>query len=476
MRLFSYLYTIYHYPSTAKADKVKIESLLKSGLGQLINNVPTSGVHRVKRKDKVVQYSPTRRAGIVQRDIADLMEVYGAQSKEIMKRNRELIQEEFTIIYKMIIQTMQDYTQSASENVFYSYVINVPSIKDTTTVDKATFNNFLLGMNIQTTQKMINLLSNLNTTDMIPSRRLHISAEAPLHDNIKHIINTKLLKGEQKQYLIENYILSYEFNYFQSLFSEANPKVELTAFRRFYTQLLTGITIVKEHYTKNDYKMLRKVLDEPKGPSVLFFLLCDNELMVGVVFSEMVKLINASGFVFKSQICSHVSDVLFKRATRMKTYPKIDPILLSFYPDYETKGLREFELELTYKAGLGIELVENTLLRLDAFQSRIITQDGLTQTEITFSDKYKNVLTQIGMDTIKLPMICKPDVWGPEQVGGYLTPEMKYFVNNKESVIHNSPYSKFASVAHDMQFDTVNYLNSQRFVINRAILERLIKE
>lgn len=52
---------------------------------------------------------------------------------------------------------------------------------------------------------------------------------------------------------------------------------------------------------------------------------------------------------------------------------------------------------------------------------------------------------------------------------------MKYFVS-KSSLIHNSPYNKFRSVARELQYDSVNYLNSQRFVINKPILERLMKE
>lgn len=409
-RLFSHLYTIYYNPKTTKADKVKIEQLLQSKLAALVNDVPTSGIHRVKRKDKNVVYSPSRRAGIVQRDINDLVDIYGKESKIIMENNRDRIQAEFATIYNLIIKTMHEYTKSSSESLFNSYVITIPTTKDYSEECKATFSDFLLKLNIQQTQKMIDLLVNLNSTTTVARRRLYTSSGAPLHDNIRHIVNTKLLNSEQKQYLVENYILSYEFNYFQSLFSEPNPKVELAVFRRFYTELVTGITIVKEFYSKNSYKELRKIVSLPKGPSTLFFMICDTELMVGVVFSEMVKLINASGFVFKSQLCSHVSEVLYTRATKMRSYPKIDPVLLSFYPDYEAKGLNGFELEATYKASLGIELVENTLIRLDAFQSKLITENGQTQTEITFTDKYRNILIQIGMDTIKLPMICKPDV------------------------------------------------------------------
>lgn len=53
---------------------------------------------------------------------------------------------------------------------------------------------------------------------------------------------------------------------------------------------------------------------------------------------------------------------------------------------------------------------------------------------------------------------------------------MKYFVNDKGSFIHNSTYNKFHSEAKDLQFETINYLNSQEFVINSDVLDLLLNE
>jgi hypothetical protein len=72
-------------------------------------------------------------------------------------------------------------------------------------------------------------------------------------------------------------------------------------------------------------------------------------------------------------------------------------------------------------------------------------------------------------------MVILPKKWNKNQKdGGYLNNDFKKYANI--SLLHKSYKTSSTSQINEIQIDTINFLNKQKFKINKEMLYLLVKE
>lgn len=140
-------------------------------------------------------------------------------------------------------------------------------------------------------------------------------------------------------------------------------------------------------------------------------------------------------------------------------------------------------------------LVGNTLFELIIENVDILTRsepiydsnDGKRYNYISISDKYREHLIQRSFNPLILPMIAKPKNWLSKIIenngerkeifvnGGYYTDEMLRIASNY-SFIHQNYKNLTKSIVGPVQADCINFINSQKYKINRIMLNFLLAE
>nr|QWO71427.1 RNA polymerase [Termitomyces sp. K1Aa] len=123
------------------------------------------------------------------------------------------------------------------------------------------------------------------------------------------------------------------------------------------------------------------------------------------------------------------------------------------------------------------ELVINTVDIFEVYGP--IYEKGKSNKYVQIKESYLTNLSKKLAHPMKLPMIIPPKDWdlskdSKEKIGGFLNFEYNSLINN--NLIHKSRKNLGESELSDAQADAINFLNSQKFKINKEILTFLLKE
>ena len=104
-------------------------------------------------------------------------------------------------------------------------------------------------------------------------------------------------------------------------------------------------------------------------------------------------------------------------------------------------------------------------------------RDGIkTYKQILFNDDFKDIIAKNSVNTLFLPMICRPIMWTDKHVGGFITEELRNIAFPNESFVKWQNKLIEQSEVSFKQYDTINYMNNVTFKINKNVLLYVLNE
>nr|QWO71443.1 RNA polymerase [Termitomyces sp. T8] len=327
----------------------------------------------------------------------------------------------------------------------------------------------------------------------------NLSINSDLFIKCKEILQLKI-SAHQRQLLLEEFILSYEKEYTLNLIKNMNNTVQdyklLTRIYKHSTpQFEERIKIFIENNKKKNYALYYQNRDNIcKLGDILalgLFLLIDSNQLINIIFSKVVRLIGQSGGVTQNELLGTLTEemlIVFKYKLK-----KIDDSTLNNYNQVEKEIImlimnkfQDLTIETKYKFGdLLLELI------LEEFNYIFIKNSIFSKNEhhiyISISPEYLAILTGSIFNPVRLPMINPPKNWQYKidtetnkvskftQIGGYYLDEYNE-LNKNNKLIRENNFNKFESLISEDQINTINFLNSKAFEINKETLDFIIKE
>nr|QWO71442.1 RNA polymerase [Termitomyces titanicus] len=125
---------------------------------------------------------------------------------------------------------------------------------------------------------------------------------------------------------------------------------------------------------------------------------------------------------------------------------------------------------------IGANLLELIMDSVDIFETKKKTVNNKTNIYIKISYHYIKMFSNRLLHPNKLPMIVSPLNWKveSEDEGGYINCQYKNLIN--ANLVHRNKRNRYKNELGIVQYDTINYLNKQRFKIDKDMLDFLLVE
>src|SRR5882672_2943346 len=357
--------------------------------------------------------------------------------------------------------------------------------------------------------KVLNKSKSLNRKDI-----LNEGSEFSL--KIRKIINmvkNNEISSLEGQIKLEEICISQETMFFNNLISSLDDKDSSTNFLRLKLvndweyKLNNALFKYLQPYIINNYKKLEKEINRISGSSsyvsfVLLILSLNGNVNIknnksNKVISLMMTIIMrllvinndlGGGEIKKVNLVMELANNLISRApTKIPSELKLDHLQDYYYNEILNNIAEET------KASIGTALLDLVLENVDILIEKDTIYDYIEKKNykiISIKHDYRDELLRRSISTVMLPMIVKPLDWKINDInynlsknqsqdlvgGGYLTQEMKRIVNKYNTFIKQSYKNENKSVVGSIQVDTINYLNKQKFRINKEMLEFLLLE
>lgn len=110
---------------------------------------------------------------------------------------------------------------------------------------------------------------------------------------------------------------------------------------------------------------------------------------------------------------------------------------------------------------------------VDVFEKIYSFKDGKDEpVRLELSSKYlSEIKEKIIISPQCLPMVYKPELWSEDKKGGFLTN-----INDNKTLVTGSSQHNHKITLNDVAYESINYLNSQTFEINRNLLNYITNE
>ena len=262
-------------------------------------------------------------------------------------------------------------------------------------------------------------ISYVRINDYNLSRENALSLNSFLFIKCREIISDERIRPDQKQVLLENFILNYEkeftLNIIKTMDSNvADYKLLTRIYKHSTPQFKKRIQVFIENNKKNNYNSYFKDKENISKLgdhlALALFLTIDTDQLVNIIFSKVVRLIGLSGGITQNELLANLSEEMFI----VFKYNVSDNNLLNKLAREEyslvndiTNKLNEFPLESRYKFGdLLLELILDEFNYI--FTKNSIIEDKEHRIYISIKPEYLAILTGSIFNPIKLPMITKP--------------------------------------------------------------------
>jgi DNA-dependent RNA polymerase len=350
---------------------------------------------------------------------------------------------------------------------------------------------------------IIEIISNYNldyirTSENILNKETSLSMNSYLYVKCREIINNTNIPAENRQLLLEQFILSYEKEFTLNIIKNMKNKVSdyklLTRIYKHSTpQFVKRINNFVENNKKRNYELyLKNKNDMSKfgnNLALALFISIDNNQLTNIIFSKVVRLVGLSGGIKQNEFLGHISDEMLlilkynlKNKDIINKLSDEDKIIISEIEN------RLINLPLESKYQFGDLLIEFILDEFNyIFSKENIYENNEHHIYITIKSEYLSILTGSIFNPIKLPMVAQPKKWDfsnecssdgtttVTQMGGYYLDEFNELSKNN-TIIRQNSFNKFNSSLSKIQFNTINFLNSKPFEINIDILNIIVEE
>ena len=105
-----------------------------------------------------------------------------------------------------------------------------------------------------------------------------------------------------------------------------------------------------------------------------------------------------------------------------------------------------------------------------------LREDEKIYKQIIFKESFTEIIVKTSMNSIFLPMICRPVLWDGRKVGGFITEDFRSIAFPNDSFVKKQPKLINESEISEKHTDTINYMNNVPFKINNNVLYFVLKE
>nr|QWO71450.1 RNA polymerase [Lyophyllum shimeji] len=366
-------------------------------------------------------------------------------------------------------QALRKYLQGmlTTENITHDELINI--------------NNLLNNFNINYLRRDDNTLKRENT----------LSLNSFLYVKCKEIINNNNISIENRQILLESFILSYEKEFTLNIIKNMKNNIkDFKLITRIYKhstpQFVNRINSLIEDFKKRNFDLYHKSMADPGklGDILVLGLFISNkpEELTNIILSKVVRLVGLSGGIKQTDLLAMISEELFitlKYSLKNKDN-KVSDLELEIIKDIQDK-LDFVTVESKFR--FGNFLIDFIFEEFSYIFSKINYYEGGEQyIYITITAEYLSVLSASLFNPIKLPMIAMPKIWDFlekdltfTQIGGYYLEEFNE-LNKNNNIIRQNSFNKYNSSVSIQQVKSINFLNSKGFNINTEMLDFVVSE
>jgi len=128
------------------------------------------------------------------------------------------------------------------------------------------------------------------------------------------------------------------------------------------------------------------------------------------------------------------------------------------------------------KAQIGYTLLHMIIDNCDYIKQVNIREGVKTYIYLNFTKEFYDKVFVQSVNTLFLPMICRPRLWDQKTIGGYITDSFRAYANPDQSIVKSNPKLIKQSNISDKQIECINYMNNVPFKINKAVLRFVMKE
>lgn len=311
----------------------------------------------------------------------------------------------------------------------------------------------------------------------------------------KQILLEKGIDDENKQILLETFILNYEKEYVLNLIK--NMDGDLSDFKlltRIYKHSTPGYISRVEAFIKNNsirgFELYNKEKDDMNKYgnqiALALFLLIKPEQLISIIFSKIIRLIGMSGGIKQTDFLDNLSKELIitlkynysKKENLDKLNPTEKEVVLSICNKLDSRFAT-----VDSKFQFGILIMEFIMSEFDyIFVKHNIYENKENHIFLNIKQEYLAVLAGSVFNPIRLPMIAKPKKWlyselldgglQLESSGGYYIDEFNE-LSSSNNIIRQNTFNKYDSLISNTQIETINFLNSRAFEINQEVLDVL---
>lgn len=351
--------------------------------------------------------------------------------------------------------------------------------------------------------EILNKLYNLDSiftddNNLNKVRESSLSTNSFLYLSCKDIIDNNELNLDQRQLLLEEFILKYEKEFIYNLIKNMNNnlidyKLLTKIYKHSTPQFKDRIKVYIDNNKKRNYQnfFINKDNIAKLGDQLSLALLIsiDIDQLVNIVFSKVVRLIGLSGGITQNELLVSLSNEMlitfnYNIKNNFKNLKdKLSEIEREIVLDTHEK-INDIPFESKYQ--FGDFLLELLLEEFEyIFEKQNLYENNEHYIYISIKQQYLAVLTSSIFNPIRLPMIVKPKNWEyleyenkkiiVTQIGGYYLDQFNELSKNNDIIRKNST-NKFDSILSKDQINTVNFLNKRSFVINKDLLDYIINE
>jgi hypothetical protein len=260
-------------------------------------------------------------------------------------------------------------------------------------------------------------LSYIRTSDTKITKETSLSTNSFLYQKSRDIMNNNNINNNQKELLLESFILSYEKEFTLNMIKNmgntvADYKLLTKLFKHSSPNFITRIKHFVEKYKLRNYEIFAKYKDDLSKLgdhlALALFIVIDYNLLVNIIFSKVVRLIGLTGGITQTDLLNAMCDemlITFKYNMKNVNLNDEDKEIV----DYIADKLHELPLESKYKfADLLLEFIFDEFDYI--FDKYSVYKHNMHYIYITIKPEYLAILTSSIFNPIKLPMIVEPKI------------------------------------------------------------------
>lgn len=327
----------------------------------------------------------------------------------------------------------------------------------------------------------INNLSNINSrySFLSNNNNNNQSLSNPYKLALSDILNSNLT-SDNKQIRIELLQLKYEFNFLNNYILTNDTQLKYKILYDYAGLIDQNINNLLSKWVINNYQLLNKLFynltnnntkslinDQSKLVSILTLIIAKDIIPSLLIFNTLQIINNPIKSVnYTIKLGNKLVEYCLMIINNSDIQLSIDPLIIKYYTNHQFIDKEYLNIGVTLLAIINKHT--NLIEEYNYKESNDEHPSTYLRINPLYIDKFKCLIFNIH----HLPMVAIPNKWSIKSIGGYYTERM---IKNYK-LIRTNPYNIGITSLNSIAYETINYLNKQRFIINKPLLNILLNE